>query len=219
MKENTIWFFEGRIQKPRHTTAAIKRATKISKALKEIFKPQKKHVAIGWRKQKMGQQRISSVFGRPSPWLTKIIATTMARDGFQVDYSDTEESDFRICRMAAESPTKESTVFSADSDFIALSPPGSISQLIKIEKGGAMIMKKKDVLSSESMSDFQLMLAYCIAGCDNVNAHIKNVGWGRASKFARQSTITLESLDTLQTIPIKAGEQSVKIQLLDDIKR
>lgn len=225
-KSKTIWVFEGKIDKKRHNDTKAKRATTISRALKRMLKSSSSRPVYGWRTRKTGQKLISSVYGRPGPWLTKEICKEMARRKYIVDYSDYEESDSRICRMALEMKssdktvvTPDATVIASDSDFIALSPPGSIRHMVKVEKGGFLKISKDDVLKSEGLTETQLFVAYCVAGCDNIAAHVNNVGWGRSRRWAIVRDMTIQKVKAWQSIPMKAGEKSVKIEMAAEIKR
>lgn len=236
---NSVWFLEGRIAKPRHESAAKSRSGRLSDAIKKRHRGEESKMGRKFARRRWGGFRrvISAVYGRPPPELTQLIGRKLAELGFAVSYDDHLEADFRICDFAAQSKLSSLAVLdgnstqtiqrnsgsvmvvASDSDFVALSPPQSVDRMAKIQHGVVSVVEKGDVVKSLELEDpFKLLLAYCIAGCDNVTAHVNQVGWGRAYKFVANSDISLNSMDSLAAVPLSRGDSETKQQMANEIR-
>jgi hypothetical protein len=207
---NCIFFLEGSIPKIRHAALAQQRAGRLSKAirlLKRCSLDVDDSVDLFIRRRvKSSETLISEAYGRPKPWLTKLIAEELADRNYHVDYSDKVEADFRICKFskqlkqaasrdvcdhlahqvdgcALELVGREVMVVGSDSDFIALSPANSVDVLAKIERGSVVAVRKDDVLKDLRLNEFQLLLAFCVGGCDNVPTNLFGIAWKGAAKY------------------------------------
>lgn len=188
-KELIRVFFEGRPIKARHYKQSQGRTGKITKALKEMLKTQAPH--LRHHAEITSKKKISGVFGRPDWWLTKIIAEKLAALGYQIDIDSDSESDHRITRWAAKmaSERKSVTVISVDSDYLAFSPPGSVDQMastVPRNPGKIRVIKKADVLKACGLTDLQFVIAFAIAGSDNIATHIKWQGWYYAVRYVKK---------------------------------
>jgi hypothetical protein len=242
-KHNSVFFFEGSISKRRHASFAKVRNSLLTKALRlrqpTRVKNFRQRDPILEKRKKASITKITKAYGRPKPWLTQLVAKALAEEGYHVDYSSNVESDFRICKFA--SYIKRSTscasctiqdhgtdcalylnqrevmVVGADTDFIALSPENSVDALAKKVQGTLMVLRKDAVLEDLGFNEFQLLLAYCIGGCDNVPTHFHNYGWKKAEKDVAKSDLTKHKLLTLQKLPFNAGKASERVQIVQDI--
>ena len=238
--ENSAIFFEGRILKPRHDSYNKKRSGRISDSIRIInCRYAEKSLKFAGRRRKRAKRAISSTYGRPPAFITIAIADEFTRRKFFADYHETIESDFRICELAAawksgeaivvangdsEIPIlfanslKRTMVVGSDSDFIALSPPGSVDQISKINHGTAVTVEKEAVKNELDLDDLKLFLAFSIAGCCNVPSHVNGIGWVKASQFAKDAGITLDSIETIDEIPLKTGDKMIKQKMASEIR-
>ena len=187
-KSRIRMFFESRADKSRHNRQTERRIKKIKKALKsmmEIQAPQFRR-----RAEAKARKLISSVFGRPAWWLTVIIAKKLEQLGFNIDLDAETESDHRITRWAVEMASlgEVVSVISIDSDDLAFAPPGSIAQMassVSRAPGQIQAIKKSDILRVGDMTDLQLVIAFCLAGSDNIATHIEGMGWYRSVRYVK----------------------------------
>ena len=111
---NCVWFFEGRIEKPRHCSRKQARSGQLSKALRRYYRgKQNESEASAGSREAAAKQLISNAYGRPPPWFTVALANELKSMGFIVDYSDSVESDFRVCEFA-KAWKNNAVVFSDD---------------------------------------------------------------------------------------------------------
>ena len=206
-KSHITWFFESRTDKSRHIQQTMQRIRKIKKAIKslmEIKAPQYRR-----RAESKAKKLISSVFGRPAWWLTVIIANKLQALGYRIDLDSESESDHRITRWAVEMASKgeKVTVISVDSDYLAFSPPGSIEQMTSSvirEPGQIQAIKKSEVLRIGEMTDLQLVIAFSIAGSDNIATHIDGMGWFRSVRYVKSRIpASWKAVDFASKSPLK----------------
>lgn len=187
-KECMTIFLEGRVTKARHLKQTRGRIGRLSKALKTMLKPCPEYAKSSNLKQ--GKDGVSAAFGRPDWQLTLLIAQKLEQNGFIVDASKDEEADWRICEWASQKAKSgaEVTVISVDSDYLALSPPGAIHSLAMPDQDNPqnlILIAKSDLLESCRLTELQLLIAFCIAGTDNVISHIGGIGWANAVKYVQ----------------------------------
>jgi hypothetical protein len=148
------------------------------------------------------------------------------------------ETDFRICEFAAswkrgsivlagdnrsrkevlDAGLNQIAVIGNDSDFISLSPPGAVDRIVKLINHVPFSLEKSTVLADLKIDDFKLLLAYCIAGCDNMEAHVDGIGWVKAYNFAVASEITISSIETLPRLILGKGDEEVQTQMVTEIR-
>lgn len=219
-QHTTIYFLEGSIPKARHDSTSSTRTTTISKSL---IATNGDDSALGRVFQKHRRTKakrfISRAYGRPPPWLEVKIAEEMRRQGYTVSFSETVENDFRICKAALDKQNDEKTiVVGSDSDYLVLSPPGSVDALVKIEGGPPITLIRDEILQDLKVDEFKLLLAYCIGGCDNIQAHVNGIGWGGGFEFAASCNINFSTFQSMEEVPLPKGKRSIKAQMATEIK-
>lgn len=217
-KDNVFIKFEGAIQKARHKQTTERRGNTINDSLMTYHKLRLK-ILPRHMKRKLAamKRRISSVYGRPPPWLTVKLAEALKEQGYRVSYSDDTENDSRII-MDAVISEKPVLVIGNDSDFVGFSPPNSVTTIVNRRKGNWRFLHKSEVLQKLELSDFQLALAFAVAGCDNVTAHCKNIGWAKAVEFVKHTTLTIDNIQQQHSIPLKSKETEMKELMAQQFK-
>lgn len=220
-KERLVIRLEGSIEKPRHAQSKETTNAKLNNLLKTFYKGKLK-----WRREFVARKYaklkkdVSKAYGRPPPWITILIAQRLKQDGFAVTYSDTIENDFVIAKSAA-AYEGEVIVVGDDSDFIGFSPPNSVTRIVNVDKktGRWRHLEKKNVLEELKLTNFELALAFAIAGCDNVEAHVGNFGWVKAMEYLETTNkIELTNLMEFSEIPLQSKKSEVKAAMMQQFK-
>lgn len=213
-------FFEGSIPKPRHAKDKITWDAKINGYLKDYYKlktkTQPRHLKT---KHNFMKRKISEAYGRPPPWLTVLLAKELESRGYAVDYSAEVENDFRICQDALDRcKNQQVVVVGNDSDFIGFSPAKSVTHLVNKFRGKWRTLEKSAVLEKFQVSDFELALIFAICGTDNVQAHVKNIGFSKALKFVKSRKFSLKDFMKLDAVPLNSKKDDIKRQMALEFK-
>lgn len=186
-QEHIRWFFEGKITKARHAISEQKKQKKFSHHLREIVCNRQPSA------QRRAKKKLSAAYGRPPYWLTTRIAKKILDLGYAVDIDAQTESDHRICRWAASVASGNSqikvSVMSVDSDYLAFSPPSSIATMISPRMKGPLEMEtidKHTVIRASGLTPLQMVIAFSLAGTDNIRTHINGMGWVKALRYVRR---------------------------------
>lgn len=181
-------FFEDKTNKARHARKIKGRAGKITKALKTWLEPTATY--FGESREAQAMKAISSVYGRPHWKMTLKIAEKIQQLGFNVSACDKTDSDPRICswaRSIASEKAADITVISTDSDYLVFSPPESVVYMAFPTKDGKLRrISKAAVLKEAGLTPLQLVIAFCLAGSDNITTKIPQIGWYRAVKYVKR---------------------------------
>ena len=221
-KTQIVWFFEGHTDKSRHLYSQRHRETRLCRALRVLFGQER--LFLGQRCRN-GRDAISKVYGRPPWWLTLRIAHQIKDKGYAVSAVEKQESDHRITQWAwAKSLSGcRVIVLSVDSDYLAYSVDNSVSELGMPMHGGKelRLIKKADVLETSQLTPFQLMLAFSIAGSDNIATHIEGVGWYRSRMYAQKwispDMMAENFLGTEDPLPHLASYKNATVDLVKQL--
>jgi hypothetical protein len=143
---------------------------------------------------------IASNMGRPPVWFVKLLLNELEVNyGFlNVSLSLHESSDAYIMKSARLDPAHETVVMSVDTDFIALSPAGSIKQII--DPIAHMELSKDEVLLGLGMDANQLFLAYCLAGCDDIRTSIFGLGFVGATQMIMDNQLEITNTSSMKLL-------------------
>lgn len=186
-KENMKLFFEDCTGAKKRHLNTQGRTSKLNTALKRMYGPCPDYsVEANIRK---GKSSISAVYGRPSWFITIRVAHRMKSLGYSVSACPDTESDWRICKWATQmyQTNKQVYVLSVDSDYLAFAPPQSVTHLASPQFSGISVVDKAELLKHSELSNFQLSLAFALAGSDNIHTKITGIGWSKAAKYVKQN--------------------------------
>lgn len=215
-KDNITLFFEGTAScKQRHEKLKQGRTKKINAALKRMYRSTGEYNKLGSENIK-DRKAVSAVYGRPPWYLTLRVAHKMKAKGYSVSACPDTESDWRICQWANE-VQKDVYVLSVDSDYLAFSPPGSVNHLAFPNQDGLTVVHKAELINTSKLTPFQLVVAFALAGSDNIRTKIHGIGWYKAVKYVRANVspeMTAEQFMEKPELPNLHKRKNSSVQLV-----